>query len=129
MSFGTSLGLGAALTISASTNFSIDTSKSRETQVLDSITEVITDDGAMVQPGQTIKFELYKRYLNEVVQWEMPLRFRGRIGADYGKKYNGHYFWSIPANKFFYEYQWSGEYLAETETTISPEYQVRISFY
>lgn len=81
MSFGSSLGLGAALTISARTNFSIDTSKSRETQVLDSITEVITDDGAMVQPGQTIKFELYKRYLTPKIQWEMPVRFRGRIGA------------------------------------------------
>ncbi|WP_108869647.1 hypothetical protein [Aquimarina aquimarini] len=69
------------------------------------ITEIVKNpDPILVPPGYYGNWELVESHKNYKSTWKIPMEFKGYVGADYGKKHDGHYFWAVSANKFFYEY-------------------------
>lgn len=70
-----------------------------------SVTEVIRGGRIWVPAGKVANWELSERHQDINSTWKMPLEFRGRVAADYGKKkYNGHHWWNVSASRFFDEY-------------------------
>lgn len=91
------------------------------------ITEVIRDVGRIWVPaGKVANWELVERHRNYKSKWEVPLEFEGYVGADYGKKHEGHYFWAVSANKFFYEYtERDKKYIIDVNEEYAKELRVR----
>jgi hypothetical protein len=58
-----------------------------------------------VDPGKRVRFVLEERWRPINSLWTVPVKFRGYVGADYGKRVNGHYFWAIPASSYFWDFQ------------------------
>lgn len=57
-----------------------------------------------VPARKTAVFQPVERHRTITTKWQVPIQFRGFVGADYGKKHHGHHFWGVNANRYFYEY-------------------------
>ncbi len=91
----------------ASTKLTVSMNGERNGSKTISKTEVIRANvGRWVKPGNFINFAVIERHVNITTNWSIPVAFSGSVGADYGsKKFHGSHFKSVPASKFFYEYQ------------------------
>lgn len=92
------------------------------------ITEVIRGgNGIWVPAGKVANWELVERHRNYKTKWKVPLEFKGYVGADYGRRHHGHYFWAIPARRFFYDYtERDKAYIIDLNEEYSKELRVRV---
>jgi hypothetical protein len=69
------------------------------------ITQPFYQPAISVPVGYEAVFELVERWRPVSAVWTVPIEVSGLVGADYGAgKWNGHYFWTLPATSYFYEY-------------------------
>ncbi len=92
------------------------------------ITEIIRGgNGIWVPAGKVANWELVERHRNYKTKWKVPLEFKGYVGADYGRRHHGHYFWAISAKHFFYDYaQGDKAYVIDLNEEYSKELRVRV---
>lgn len=92
-----------------------------------SITEVINGGSIYVPAGKVANWELVERHRDYKSQWDVPVEFSGSVGADYGAKVEGHYFWSVSANSFFHEYVGSNKkkYIVNVTEEYGKELRIR----
>lgn len=89
------------------------------------ITEVIRGgNGIWVPAGHVANWELEERHKNFKTKWRVPLEFKGKVGADFGERYHGSYFWSVPAIDFFADFL-TKAYLIDLNEEYSKEIRVR----
>ena len=69
-----------------------------------STTKIFNGGTIHVPAGQVVNWELQERHKNYNSTWEVPVEFQGHVSADYGQQVEGHYFWAVPTEAFFYEY-------------------------
>jgi Peptidase propeptide and YPEB domain/Fungalysin/Thermolysin Propeptide Motif len=92
---------------------SVDVSLGVSAMVAKSTTTTITTNFLApvisVPAGKAVKYQLVQQWKPVRTVWSVPLQFSGSVGADYGSgKWNGHYFWQVPATSYFYDYAGTG---------------------
>ena len=92
-----------------------------------SVTEVIRGGRIWVPAGKVANWEASERHKTVAVEWHVPLQFKGRVGADYGQnKLDGHHYWSLPANKFFFDFaNGKKKYVIKVKEETNKEIRVR----
>lgn len=69
------------------------------------ITQPFYQPAIDVPVGYEAVYELVERWRPVTAVWSVPIEVQGVVGADYGPgRWNGHYFWNLPATSYFYEY-------------------------
>ncbi|NHN24902.1 hypothetical protein FIA58_004355 [Flavobacterium jejuense] len=81
-----------------------------------------------VAPGQSVRFVLEERWRPLNSTWSVPVNFRGYVGADYGKRVNGHYFWAIPASSYFWDFQ-NGSQKYTVSINEKSAHEIRVAAY
>ncbi len=78
--------------------------RSRSTNTIESASQRF-QTSAEVRPGESVEFFPCER--RKVLKYSVktPLRFRGLVGMDFGRKTHGHYFWGIHPRLFYHETQ------------------------
>jgi hypothetical protein len=76
-----------------------------------------------VGPGESIEFFPCER--RKVLKYSVktPLRFRGLVGMDFGRKTHGHYFWGIHPRLFYHETQ-REDFEVDLKETTYIEYRI-----
>lgn len=88
-------------------------------------TVIINSNNEIFVPaGKVAYWELVERHKTHSSKWKASIEFKGKIGADYGKKHHEHYFWAIDAEDFFYEYK-NKVYVIEVNEQHSKEIKIR----
>lgn len=128
-SINTEIGgkIGIPLITEGSVKVSVNLSTGGGGSYSKKITEVIRGgNGIWVPNGKVANWELTERHRNYKTKWKIPLKFKGHIGADYGKKHYNHYYWAVPAYNFFYEYTKNDKYyIIDFNEEYSKEIRVR----
>lgn len=122
--------IGIPLVTEGSTKLTVTMNGERNGSTTKSKVEVIKGNvGQWVEPRQVINFVVKERHINVTTRWKIPLNFKGKVGADFGrKKHHGAHYWSVSAAQFFDEYH-TEKYKREIEIIETKDKEYRIEAY
>ena len=122
---GGSVGFPGLVSVEASVTVGLESGGGGSSSY--SVTEVLSGGAILVPSGKVANWKIEERHRDYNSTWEVPVEFQGEVSADYGQEVEGHYFWAVPAEDFFYEYV--GDDKRQYIVDVSEEYgkEIRIT--
>jgi hypothetical protein len=120
--------VGIPLVTEGSVKVSVSIAAKGGGSTVKTITTKIFSPVINVPAWKTVEYVLKERYKTVNSKWTIPMEFSGVVGADFGQKVNGSYYWWIPAKDFFNEFTANGNKRAFVEIKEKDDVQYQIFY-